>query len=90
MVEWATAIATAIGVVGSVSALGLTVYKIFSLRKNATSSEVADLRSTLTSLQTDNAVLKAEMADLKEDVKKVEEHCEKAQDLLLKLLTEER
>jgi hypothetical protein len=79
MIGWAEAA----GIVGSVAAVGLTIYKILSLRKTASSDDVKGLK-------TDVAVLKSQMEDVREDVDKVENHYEKTQDLLIKLLTEDR
>ena len=100
MLEWVEVT----GLVASTAVLCLTVYKILSMRKTASSEDIKTLRSRVDTLEhsyvqhqleddqahADIAVLKTQVENVKEDMERVEEHCEKSQDLLIRLLTEDK
>jgi len=91
---------TALAIVGGVATVCLTLLKIYSMRKSASQKTCPDLealkqemKTALAScedLKSRIAVLEAQREDLRGDVERIDEHCDKLHDLLVKLLTDDR
>lgn len=83
----------AITIVGSIASLCLTLLKIIQMRKKETFSSNSSCKETvdkLNKLETKVAVIDARLEEFKADKNALESHLEKINDLLIKLLTDNR
>lgn len=92
---------TALAIVGGVATVCLTLLKIYSMRKasqepktcpdlEATKQKMDTALASCEDLKSRIAVLEAQREDLRGDVERIDEHCDKLHDLLVKLLTDDR